>query len=274
MIEIVLFCLALIWVIFASLEDLKKREVEDWLSYSLIIFALGFRFFYSLFYDDYSVIYSGLIGLGIFFVLGNLLYYARAFAGADAKLMIAFGTILPLSSSLSVNLKMFLVFLFLFLLIGGIYGVCWSIFLSIKNYKLFKKEFSLSLSKNKFILFFLGSSGVILIILGFVNLFFALLGLMFLFFPLLFFYAKAVDSSCMIRKVSVEKLTVGDWLVNDVKIGKKLIKANWDGLSKEDIALLKKNKKLVTIRYGIPFIPVFLISLVVYLISWELGAWS
>ncbi|MBI2056754.1 hypothetical protein HYT91_00690 [Candidatus Pacearchaeota archaeon] len=46
---IFLVALALVWMIFAVVQDLKKREIANWVNFSLIIFALGFRFFYSLF---------------------------------------------------------------------------------------------------------------------------------------------------------------------------------------------------------------------------------
>ena len=86
MIEMIfLICLAFVWIVFASVQDLKSREVANWLNFSLIIFALGFRFFYSLFNNNFNFLYQGLIGLGIFFVLGNLFYYGRMFAGGDAK---------------------------------------------------------------------------------------------------------------------------------------------------------------------------------------------
>jgi len=42
---IFLIVLALVWVIFATIQDIRTREVANWLSFSLIIFALGFRFF-------------------------------------------------------------------------------------------------------------------------------------------------------------------------------------------------------------------------------------
>jgi len=50
MLEIIfLVLLGLIWIIFAVVQDIKKKEIANWLNFSLIIFALGFRFFYSLF---------------------------------------------------------------------------------------------------------------------------------------------------------------------------------------------------------------------------------
>ena len=46
---IFLFVLALVFIAFAVLQDLKSREIANWLNWSLIIFALGFRFFWGLF---------------------------------------------------------------------------------------------------------------------------------------------------------------------------------------------------------------------------------
>ena len=140
---IFLFVLATIWIIFAVIQDLRKREVANWLNFSLIIFALGFRFFYSLFSSelDFAFFYQGLIGLGIFFIIGNLLYYGKMFAGGDAKLMIALGTILPLSNDFFINLKFFALFFFLFLFAGAFYSLTVSIVLTVKNFKIFKKEF-------------------------------------------------------------------------------------------------------------------------------------
>lgn len=262
MINAVLITLFLIWAIFASIEDFKKREVEDWLSYSLIIFALVFRFFYSLFYEDFSIFYFGIFGLAIFFALGNIFYYSRLFAGADAKMMIALGTILPIENTFIKNLEIFILFLFLFLIVGGIYGVIWTIILSIKNKKEFKKDFSKRVSKSKNNLIFTILTGIILLLFVKFNPVFFILSFGFLFIPILYFYSKSVDEVAMVKKINPNKLTVGDWIVKDIAIGKEKIKANWEGLTKEEIQKLIKNKKEVLVRYGIPFIPVFPIAFV------------
>src|SRR3990167_9433132 len=124
MLEIIfLFSLAIIWMIFGAVADLKYRIVPNWLNFSLIIFALGARFFYSLFSGDFNFFYQGLMGLGIFFVIGNALYYGRMFSGGDAKLMIALGTILPMSESFFINIGNFAMFFILFLFTGAAYGM-------------------------------------------------------------------------------------------------------------------------------------------------------
>ena len=73
----------------------------------------------------------------------------------------------------------------------------------------------------------------------------------------------------MIRWVDPEKLTEGDWVVQDVVIGGKRICGPKDlGLEMRQIKRLirlKKQKKIkkVLIKYGIPFVPSFLIAFIV-----------
>ncbi len=272
-----LISLAFVWIVFASIQDLRSREVSNWVSFSLIIFAMGFRVFYSLFSPesgwDFSLFYQGLIGLAIFFALGNLFYHGRIFAGGDAKLMIALGAVLPLSESLLSNLWLFTLFFIIFLFAGAAYGFLWSFVLAFKNLHGFKKEFSFLLNQNKKYAYASLFSGLIFASLGFFaseSLFFSL-GILVFAMPYLYFYARAVDETCMIKEVRSSQLTEGDWLYKDLKLGKgknKTIKASWEGLSKEDIdEIRKKYKKRVKIRQGIPFVPVFLIALIIFIWS-------
>ena len=263
---IFLWVLALVWIIFAVFQDLKTREIANWISFSLIIFALGFRFFYSLFSNDFSFFYQGIIGLGIFFVLGNLFYYGKIFAGGDAKLMIALGTILPIYPAFSSNLQIFFSFLLIFLITGFVYILISSIILSIKNFKNFKKEFARQLKKNKKIMIAVFIIGLIFLLLSFFSDLALITGGVFIFSYLLYLYSKVVDESCMVREIRAEHLREGDWLYSDLKIGNKIIKANWDGLTLGDIKRIRKKFKKIKIRQGIPFSPNFLISIVILII--------
>jgi hypothetical protein len=231
----------------------------------LIIFALGFRFFYSVFNSHWEFLFQGLIGFGIFFAIGNLLYYGRFFAGGDAKLMIALGVVLPLSFSFLENITYFAFFFLFFLFVGAVYGVVLGSVLISSNYKNFKIEFFNQYRKRnkeiKIEFFF----SIILIMLGFFYSIFLYFGLLFLFLPYLFISAKAVEECCFIKSIKSTLLTGGDWLYKDVKIGKKTIVAKWDGLSNDEINFLKKHKKNVLIKQGIPFVPVFWISFLVWI---------
>jgi Flp pilus assembly protein protease CpaA len=269
MLEVIfIVALGLVWVVAATIQDVKKREVPNWLNFSLIIFALGFRFFYSLFSEmGFSFFYQGLIGLGIFLIIGNVLYYGKLFAGGDAKLMIALGPILGFSYDFFSNIQIFAFFFIAFFLAGGIYGLCFSIVLSFKNSASFKKEFFKRFHKTKKKIYIYIAFAILFLALGFVEKTLAYLGILIFVFPYLHLYAKSVDEACMVVKVKPSKLTEGDWLYDDVKVGRKLIKARWDGLSKEEIKMLKK-KRFVIIKQGIPFTPAFLIAFLVLVIWW------
>ena len=71
----------------------------------------------------------------------------------------------------------------------------------------------------------------------------------------------------MIHLVSVSTLTIGDWLVKPVKAGRSIIKPNWEGLSEEELKIIRKNVKgKVLVKYGLQFTPSFLIGFIVMLI--------
>ncbi|MFH1365495.1 MAG: prepilin peptidase [archaeon] len=259
-----LIVLGSVWMIFASIQDFKKREVANWLNFSLIIFALGARFFYSFFFNEgFGFFYQGVIGLGIFFVLGNLFYYMRVFAGGDAKLMIALGTILPFSNDFFINLKIYVLFLCIFFITGSIYGLFFSLILTFKNFNKFRKEFIVQFSSNKKIFYISYIFGLFILVMGFLEFFFVYFSLILFFFPWLYTYAKAVEEGSMVYELKVSEITEGDWLYKDLKIGRRIIKAKWDGLSKSEINFIRKKLKKVKIKKGIPFIPVFLISFIV-----------
>jgi Flp pilus assembly protein protease CpaA len=269
---IFLIGLALVWIIFASVQDLRSREVANWLNFSLIIFALGFRFFFSLFErGDFAFFYQGLIGLGIFLLLGNFLYYGRMFAGGDAKLMIALGAILPFSESFYTNVMLFVWFFVIFLFVGAVYGMLWSLVLMLRNFDSWKKEFGRQFSKNKKLIYVIMFLGLILMLVGIFETFVFFFGILIFILPYFYLYAKSVDEVCMVKQIKVGKLREGDWLYKDVKVGKNLIKAKWEGLSKKNIALIQKSKKDVLIREGIPFIPVFLIAFLIFISGYFMG---
>jgi hypothetical protein len=189
----------------------------------------------------------------------------RVFAGGDAKLMIALGAILPFSESFFSNIKIYLLFLCIFFVTGSLYGFVYSFVLASKNFRRFKSEFlkqAKSEKKRAFIFFILGG---VLLLLGFIEFFFVYFSFVFFAFPVLYVYAKSVEEGSMIHQVKPSELTEGDWLYADLKIGKKTIKAKWDGLSKREIEIIKKKFKKVRIKKGIPFVPVFFVSFLVFI---------
>lgn len=269
-----LLSLAFAWIVFATIQDLKTREIANWLNFSLIAFALGFRFFYSLFSaGNFNFFYQGLAGLAIFFVLGNVLYYGKMFAGGDAKLLIALGAVLPVSGSFYDNLEIFFLFIVIFLFAGAFYSIIVSARLCLKNYHKFKKEFKKQLRNYRKIISVVILLDILLLIVFFNNYdtLFLFLAILIFISPYLVVYAKAVDETSMVKTVDSKKLREGDWLYRDVKVRGRTIRARWEGLKKEEISLLRKRYKKILIREGVPFTPVFLVSFLIFFYLWSKG---
>lgn len=259
-----LIVLGMVWIIGAIFQDLRRREVDNIWNFSLIAIALGYRAIVSVFIWDYWFFVNGLIGFGIFLILGNVFYYSRVFAGGDAKLVIALGAVLPLSYSWVINFKIFGLFIGGFLLGGSIYVFIWSLFLVIFNFKKFVREFSKQYKIYRYVFLISFVFVVFWIIFSyFFGMQFVYVGLIFLLFPVLFVYAKAVEVSCMVKAIYPKYLTEGDWLAEDVFLKGKKIKANWEGVSKKELMLIqKKYRRKILVKYGVPFTPAFLISFV------------
>jgi Flp pilus assembly protein protease CpaA len=269
-----LIVLGLVWIVGAILQDFKRREVDNLWNFSLIAIALSYRGFVSIFQGNYGFILNGLMGLGIFFILGNLFYYSRLFAGGDAKLLFALGAVLPLSYELIVNLKIFGLFIFLFFALGAVYSLIYSFVLVLRNWKEFTQEILIQWIMYKK-MFWIGFVFVLIwtvlvFIISQVGL--VLIGLVILLFPLLFIYAKAVEESCFKKSVDPKKITEGEWLYADIKVKGKKIMANWDGISKKNLDLVRKYKKKILIKIGVPFTPSFLLGFITLLwLIWRYG---
>ena len=106
--------------------------------------------------------------------------------------------------------------------------------------------------------------GLIFMLFSFIGQTLFFLGILLFAVPYLFFYTKSIDNISLVQKIESSKLKEGDWLSHDIKIGKKILKSNWEGLSRKEIAFLKKKQKYVLIKRGIEFTPVFLASFFIY----------
>jgi len=264
-----LFWLFLIGIIIASLQDLKRREVDNWLNLFLLVSSFVFILFGAILNRDVEIIFRlGFLFLIMFGVI-NLFYYGRVFAGGDAKLLVAM-TVFFMSGSFYGSLINVGIFCFFLMVSGSFYGLIYSGVLYFKNWSDVNKEIKKGFD-NLWVRVVIFCS-VILMLFGFIHFLFFLVGALLFVFPFLYIFAKGLENVSMIREVSGKELREGDWLVEDVRVGKNVIKADWDGLSLKDIELLK-GKKRVLIKEGLPFVPAFLIAFLgyVFLKDWLLG---
>lgn len=250
---IFLFSIAAIWTIFAVVQDIRFTEISDWLTFSLLVICLGYRAIYSFYSGDMSFFLSGVGGTLLFLVLSYVFYYGGFFAGGDAKLLVSFGAVLPFEKIFD-YVSYGGGFVFLLFFVGAIYSLIMSAFFTFRKFSVFKKGFSRNLATYKFGIY---------VVLALSVLLFMFSGWMFigvLTMGILFLYLRTVDEYCMAALLSPNKLREGDWIVEDVKVGRNIIKKTVHGLTKEDIDFLIKHKKSVIVKNGIPFAPCFLIA--------------
>ncbi|MFC1698070.1 prepilin peptidase [Nanoarchaeota archaeon] len=292
-IDIVLVLIGLIGLIIASITDLKSREVPDWLNYSMIAAGLGLRLIYTVATLDIMYFMYGLLAFNIFFAAAIAMFYTGQWGGGDSKLLMAIGALFgtaPLAVSNALGFYPWYTIHFLFsflinlLLVGALFGLFWSVLLSLKHWDKFFKEFKSQLSgktqiiKQRVIL--LSMLIFILIIIFVKDSYFRLLIITLMVVILFAFYlitfVKSVEKTCMLKSVPPEKLTEGDWIAEEVKVNNKYICGPKDlGIEKHQIKQLikfKKQKKikLILIKEGIPFVPSFLIAFLITLLSGNL----
>ncbi|MFH1710872.1 MAG: prepilin peptidase [Nanoarchaeota archaeon] len=268
MLDLFLILIGFVWILVASAQDLRKREVWNWLSFSLVAIALVYRAFFAVYNSDLLFFIYGVLGLFIFIVLGYALYYARVFAGGDAKLLFGLGAILPFSGSVVSNLMVMGIFIVLLLFAGSFYGLIYSFFLVLGNRRVFSIEFSRQFKKHKIFAYVLFAFALVALPIVFGDIVFLLFPIIIFLLPVLYVYGKAIEESCMIQMLKSNELTEGDWLYEKVKVGRKTIEPYWEGLSQKELKILRKYKGKVKIKAGIPFVPGFLIAFIalVYLL--------
>src|SRR3989338_11376269 len=264
----IIILIVLTGLIIASVTDLKTREVPDWLSYGLICAGIGINLLFSIIYWDYRYILYSALGLGAFLAIALLMFYSGQWGGGDSKVLMGLGALIglkfdsfPFLASLLINI----------LIAGALYGIAWTFFLAFRKRQRFILEYRKTSSKTAKARVIAGCTLVMSapFVFYFSQSIFAWIFFSAAVMSLITFYLwmaiKAVEKVCMIKKVTPDKLTEGDWIVKDVKYkGKYLCGPKDLGIEKKQIREVMKlyragKIKKVLIKEGIPFIPSFLL---------------
>jgi len=115
-----LFWLFFVGLIIASLQDLKRREIDNWLNLFLLSTSFVYIFYKGLLEGNIEIIFLGIFSLIILFCFMNLLYYGKVFGGGDAKLLFAMSAFF-VSGSFGMTITNIFLFLSLLMLSGFIY---------------------------------------------------------------------------------------------------------------------------------------------------------
>src|SRR3989338_10575949 len=148
MLDILLIIITVIWLTFASISDLKTREVPDWISFSLIIIAVAFLLIQVISERSLKLLINPLIFGITFTIIAYTMYYTKQWGGGDTKLLIPLGIIFSsypeiLSNYFTpiLNLPFPVIILINLLVIGTIYSLLYAFYLAVKNKNIFLKEF-------------------------------------------------------------------------------------------------------------------------------------
>ncbi|PIN74366.1 hypothetical protein COV20_00385 [Candidatus Woesearchaeota archaeon CG10_big_fil_rev_8_21_14_0_10_45_16] len=260
----VLLVVVFLALLVASYTDIRTREVPDWLSYGLLFTAFGIKGIFS-FSHGLTYFVESILGFLIFLVLALFLYHSRQWGGADAKLLMGMGAVIGVSLPLSAESLSLFWFFLLLLLLGSIYGFIWMLTIALRQWTDFHHAFQKVLKDHRGVHYTILLVSVMLIITAF---FIPLLFIM-VFVPPLTLYALLsvgiIEKSFFRKKVNISKVTLGDWLAEDItKDGILIMKRKT--LNSKDLQKLYDSKiRQVTIKEGIPFVPSFLLAYIVFL---------
>jgi Flp pilus assembly protein protease CpaA len=270
MIPYLILGIALVGTLIASYTDVKIREVSNWVSFGLVFAMLGLRVLYAFTENSFSALWTSLIAGGLFLTMGMVFFYSRQMGGADVKMLtamgIGFGAMFPEFTPMFVPLwPFFLTILLNFLLVSIAWSLIYAFHHTLKTPAV-GKDFKASW--NKYEVLILSSTTFASIVVGFY-----ITELIWLFlFPLLWIlskFLKAVEKNCMFKIRSVNELVEFDIPEKDIKVGKRVIVSSKDpnGITLENLKeikrLTKKGKlpKKIKVMWGVPLVPVFLITI-------------
>jgi Flp pilus assembly protein protease CpaA len=270
--QVVFFAITGALLLIASWRDLKTREVPDTLSYGLILLGILGGLALAVLHKDIWIFTNHLVGFAAGCIIGTIMYYGRQWGGGDAKLMMGMGAVLGLSFQ---NMQL-AVFVVLLALCGALWGVLALLHLAfVQHRRKFLpafKEYIRRPAVHRLRITLVVTGILIVIALFFVNvqlriiLGFALIAIYLLLYSWIF--SRVVETSILTKTYPVSKLTEGDWITHEVRVGKHVIVPEGStGVTLEQISKLKKAKvKEVIVKEGIAFVPAFLLAFAVLLV--------
>ena len=261
-----------IGLVIGSYTDIRTREVPDWINYGMILTGFAVNVIYAIVFSKWSYIIYSLLGFGLCLLISLMMFYTGQWGGGDSKMLMGLGALIGLKWS--IRNEFLMSFFVNIIIIGGIYGFAWSIFLALKNFNRVVsrwKRFSLNKgSINVRNIIFISSFIIIIFTLIMRNyslfIYMALISTLAIITFYLWIFIRSIEEAVMIKAVPPNKLTEGDWIAENVYLkGKYLCGPNDLGISKKQIRELKKlyilgRIKKVLVKNGIPFVPSFLIA--------------
>jgi Flp pilus assembly protein protease CpaA len=223
--------IAIIALIFASITDLKKREVPDIINYSLIVIGLILGLLSSIFNISPWPFISSVAGLLFGYLIGSVMFYTGQWGGGDAKMLIGLGALLGfdiyalIENGISTFFSSPFVNVFIAIVLTGIiYGIGFLLFLGLKYRRSFRKYFKKYLSKKpihrtRLIVTSLVFLGVVSsLIFQRTDLKLTIIIFSGLIYVLYYFLlaVRIIEQEILLVPMPVEELTPGEWVAKDL----------------------------------------------------------
>ena len=310
MLDWVMVAVSLVFLAYSSWLDWKTREVDDKITHSFIGVALLLQVVRVLAGGSLEEFGFAILVGALFFAIGWLMYQTGQWGGADVKILAALGIMFanfPESGSVIIGFP-FSYFINVFL-VAFVYSIVWSLGLAARERKV-RVGFVESVGRDWRELVLVVLLVVVVFGAGFwfvYRLGFGLgesiefmrpLGYLFGLIPGFWFlvkFVKVVEDECFRIKVKAGKLREFDLLTEDIIVEKRKFlrvepnrerrkeaervvynSRNPNGLRPEEIDEIKslikagKIKDGFVMKWGLPFVPVFLLALPVTLLAGNL----
>lgn len=273
MLSLIVVLVATVFLLLASIVDLKTGEIPERYSLGLAAIILAFSITHSI--VDWSTSYAVnafVLGLG-YLLIGYVIYVLGGWGGGDVKLMAGVGCTLGYLNSLGYTWQFsnitpyYITYLMDMGFLAVPYAVLYSMVLTASK-PVVIGEFKQALGRRRIITFLAASfiPTIATYYLGFSTL--ALLYLVLPLFTLATIYLKTVEHAALRKTIKVSELREGDIPAEDVILGGKKIASSKciEGVTKEQMDKIKKlstEGKIpgkITIKWGVKFAPVILFS--------------
>jgi len=265
-----------------GLIDLKTTEVPDAVPLGMALAGAGIYASRFLLLGDYISFLWGLAVAAAFLAFGYLLYFSGQWGEADVLLLGAVGFLIPQPLSMFNPTGLLygafypVIFLLNMFLTGAAYSIAYAFGLALRTADVFV-AFGRDIRKRSRSIAILAAAvsgvsvaaalyltnlghppSITLPVLSTIPLVVSL--------ALLYRFAVVLEKTVFRKKIPTSKLRVGDVLAEDVRIGKRRISSKlYIGLTRAQIAAIRKTKASVVIKEGIRYSPVFFLSILVTL---------
>ncbi|MFH1127280.1 MAG: A24 family peptidase [archaeon] len=286
-IEILLLASALIGTAAGGWIDLKTTEIPDIVPLSMVIAGVVLHTANGLTGGSFEGLVSAIIVGAIYLALGYVLYYTGQWGEADVLLLAATGFLIPqpLSFFNIITTKEIYPILFLMntFIVGGIYSLIYSGILASRNPEIFTNYWKdIAKNRNKIMTaiaaFTIAMLGLTYILSYMADIYIttSLIATQLIFFVpmaaaliLMYRFALVLDNTAFKRKIPASRLREGDVLAENVELkGTTLSGKLFIGLTVDQIRLIKKERRHVSIKEGIRYGPTFFLSI---LFTWFFG---